>query len=242
MSINTQITQRRLIAEILEWADAHEMIYKSGYGDFLQLYSEDENLYPYFMCNISNGTETAFYFRYQIEVFVAMWVWDDRTNQLRSESDSELICRDFTNTIRISPRWQQFSRIDSVEMPKRKVIERGGDKVTGWGVTINLSVKKKASICDIEALLPTYDFDTQSVTTATVTGNDTLMVSLACGEAYEFEIRNESNVLVGTWNPLTKIWTVPSGGGSFTYDLYLNGVDTGQNVLVDGTDITINVK
>jgi hypothetical protein len=41
---------------------------------------------------------------------------------------------------------------------------------------------------------------------------------------------------------------VPSGGDytcvndSFTYDLYFDGVDTGQNVTVDGTNITINLS
>jgi hypothetical protein len=29
------------------------------------------------------------------------------------------------------------------------------------------------------------------------------------------------------------------GGGSFTYDFYIDGVDTGQDVVVDGTDIDI---
>jgi len=43
--------------------------------------------------------------------------------------------------------------------------------------------------------------------------------------------------------------TIPSGGtysyvsgGSFTYDLYLDGVDTTQDIVVDGTDITININ
>lgn len=34
---------------------------------------------------------------------------------------------------------------------------------------------------------------------------------------------------------------VTGGGGSFIYDLYFDGVDTTQNVTVDGTDITINL-
>jgi hypothetical protein len=236
MAINSNITQRRLVAEIKEWADDHMMIHKFGYGDFLQLYQEEENLYPYFMVNISNGADLPFYFKYTLDVFVAMWVFDDRENQLRSESDSELILRDFTNTIRISNRWQQFARIDSSELPKRKVIEMGGDKVTGWGVTINLSIKKKASICDLENLLPEYDFETQTVSATTITGNDTLMVSLGCGEDYEFEIKDTDGTLVGTWNPLTKLWTVPAaGGGSTTAEIensnvtYTASFDTSAN-------------
>jgi len=38
------------------------------------------------------------------------------------------------------------------------------------------------------------------------------------------------------------IYSYTSSGGAFTYALYQNGVDTGQNVLVDGTDITININ
>jgi hypothetical protein len=32
---------------------------------------------------------------------------------------------------------------------------------------------------------------------------------------------------------------VTGGGGSFTYDFYIDGIDTGQDVVVDGTDIDI---
>ena len=37
-------------------------------------------------------------------------------------------------------------------------------------------------------------------------------------------------------------YSYASGGGSFTYDLYFDGVDTTQDVLVDGTNITINLE
>lgn len=37
-------------------------------------------------------------------------------------------------------------------------------------------------------------------------------------------------------------YSYASGGGSFTYDLYFDGVDTTQDVTVDGTNITINLE
>lgn len=35
-------------------------------------------------------------------------------------------------------------------------------------------------------------------------------------------------------------YSYTSGGGSFTYDLYFNGADTGTDIVIDGTDITLN--
>jgi len=37
-------------------------------------------------------------------------------------------------------------------------------------------------------------------------------------------------------------YSYTSGSSSFTYDLYFDGVDTTQDVLVDGTNITINLE
>jgi len=241
MAISTRTTLRRLIQEVKTWADAHNMIHKFGYGDFLDLYQESEREYFYFMVNCTNSTEDQWYIKYQIEIFVADWVFDERINQLRAESDTDEVIRDFTNTVRISPRWQSFCKING-DVPKRKVIERGEDKVTGWGATINLWVKRKSGFCDLQALMPEYDFESQSTSgcEATVTGNDTLMAELTCGETLTFAIKDTDGNIVGTYNSSTKEWIVPaSGGGSFTYDFYIDGVDTGQDVTVDGTDIDI---
>lgn len=37
------------------------------------------------------------------------------------------------------------------------------------------------------------------------------------------------------------VYLTSSGGGSYTYDIYFDGVDTGTDVTVDGTNITINL-
>lgn len=51
----------------------------------------------------------------------------------------------------------------------------------------------------------------------------------------------EDGILVDTVASGGSYSYTSGGGGSFTYDLYLDGVDTGQNITVDGTDITINI-
>lgn len=50
----------------------------------------------------------------------------------------------------------------------------------------------------------------------------------------------DGNTPVMTYNSSLKKITVPaSGGGSFTYSFYVDGVDTGSDIVVDGTDIDI---
>lgn len=54
-------------------------------------------------------------------------------------------------------------------------------------------------------------------------------------------VGNPQAGVIQTDTPTSLIIEVPAAGGTFTYDLFFNGVDTGQDVLVDGTDITINL-
>ena len=243
MAINSSVTLRRLIQELKEWAEAHGMIAKFGYGDILELYVRDERVYPYFMVNCNNLTSDQWYLKYQLEVFVGFWIWDDKSNQERAESDSNDIVQDLLNTIRISPRWQSFSKLGS-EFSGLKIVERTGDKVTGWGGTINLWVKKKSGICDLALLMPEYDFDTQStiVQGTPFKINNTEVDEVICGDAFNLSLKDPDGVEVDfTYNAETKTATVEGGGGgSQIYDVYVNGVATGQTITFDGTPVTIN--
>ena len=51
MATNSKVTLRRLIYELSDWSDNHDMIDRFGYGDFLELYADSKNSYPYFMVN-----------------------------------------------------------------------------------------------------------------------------------------------------------------------------------------------
>ena len=69
--------------------------------------------------------------------------------------------RDLENTLRNSPRWQSFARLDT-EWSGRHLDQFGGDKTYGWLTTCVIKIKKRSGICKIESLLPEYDFESQS--------------------------------------------------------------------------------
>jgi len=67
--------------------------------------------------------------------------------------------------------------------------------------------------------------------------------NITSGTDFDLTVEDESgNDPVVSYDITTKkLIVLNGGGGSFTYDLLLNGVDTGQDILIDGTDITINL-
>lgn len=243
MAINSSVTLRRLIQELSEWANGHEMIAKFGYGDILDLYQREERLYPYFMVNCNNQSSDQWYVKYQLEVFVGFWIWDDKSNQDRAESDSNDIIQDLLNTIRISPRWQSFSRLGG-EFSGLKIVERTGDKVTGWGGTINLWVKKKSGICDLALLMPEYDFDTQSTVEPGTPFkiNGTEVDTVICGETFPLLIKDPDGVEVDyAYNAGTKTATVQGGSAAPVYNVVVDG-DPSGTLTFDGQDKTIIIQ
>lgn len=91
------------------------------------------------------------------------------------------------------------------------------DKLTGCYIDVSFRQPFDYNECSIPMGTPT------SVTT--------------CLPVYIYE----DGILVDTVASGGSYSYTSGGGGSFTYDLYLDGVDTGQNITVDGTDITINI-
>lgn len=242
MAINNTTTLRRTVQQYKEWADAHPMVNQFGYGDFLELYSESEAVYPYIMVNCTNYSEDTWYIKLQIEVFVAMWVFDERNNQLPSESTSLEILRHLNNTVRYSDRWQQFSKLNS-ENTGFKVIERGADKITGWGTTHNLWIKRKSGICDLLTLMPEYDFETQATSgcsPVTLFINDVEEESIPAGTQFNLTVVDTNGDEQGTYNETTNTITVPAagGGGAQTYNIIVDGVNIGT-LLMDGTNHNI---
>lgn len=83
------------------------------------------------------------------------------------------------------------------------------DELTGGYFDVAFKVKQMFNRC----IVPMGTITPPSIIYSDVTGNSTLMVSLIEGEDYVFQIKNESGVLVGSWNATTKTWTVPDAGG-----------------------------
>jgi len=129
---------------------------------------------------------------------------------------------DLEETISYSNRWQDFSKIQG-QINCQPTIQKGQDKAFGWIASFTLKVKKRHGICDLQALLPEYDFET-----GTITGVRCEPVSI-----YENDVFVENVPSGGTYSYTT---------ATYDYDLFFDGVDTGENVTVDGTDITINLR
>ena len=164
MAINSNTTQRRLVSEIKEWAESHQMINRFGYGDFLELYSNSENSFPYFTLNIKDATSSQWYFNFTLDLCVLGWLYDNKEGQLDSESELIEILRDFQNTVKESPRWNSFSRLQG-DMTLQKVLEKGGDKALAWCGRITIQIKKTSGFCSLSAIMPEYDFESGTVIT-----------------------------------------------------------------------------
>jgi len=213
MATNTKVTLKRLIAEFKDWSDNHQMIKRFGYGDFLELMKDSENDYPYFMMNCSNAGSSKWYIKFTLEICVMDWVYDNRGNQNNIESDTLEIVRDLQNTIEESPRWNDFSKLVG-DIAHRKFIERGDDKTAGWCGTMVLWVRKTSGFCNLEAIMPLYDFESQSIAIppcdpAEVTVNTIPFTTIASGATGDIPVKDTGDNFVGFKDGT--IWRVPEG-------------------------------
>jgi len=158
-NINADVTLRRLIKELEIWANDHQMVNDFGYGQYLEVFRESGRDYAALIVNVPNANSDQWYYNLNLEIICLDYVKDEKGNKDRVNSDTLDIIRDLENTIRWSPRWQSFSRIDAT-FNYQKVDEFGADKAFGWIATVILKIKKRSGFCNIENLLPTYDFIT----------------------------------------------------------------------------------
>lgn len=247
--MNPDVTLRRVLYELKIWADAHGMIEDfMGYGQFLQVASEDERNYMAMVVNVTSAPSETWYINYNLEVMVLEYVNDEQDNRKRAMSDTREVINDLEETIKYSNRWQAFSRIDGT-ISCTPAVEIGADKAFGWIASFELKVKKRHGICKIQALMPEYDFETGNIVgptcdPVTLVGNTTTMATPASGSTYTFAIKDTNGLTVGTWNALTLTWEVPPAGGDSVTSSY-NGtslVDTpaGENKAIVGrnSDLT----
>lgn len=245
MAIDTKVTLKRLIAEFSEWATAHPMVNDFGYGQYLETYRSSDNKYLALIVNSPTLTSEDFFVNYQWEVICLDYVLDEKENMQRVLSDTQDVLRDLENTVRYSRRWKEFSRADG-QWSYRRVDEFGADKCFGWIATFTLKIKKKHGICDITSLMPTYDFETASVVypvcdPVSFAINGTNEDSFASGSEFDLTlVDNDGNTPDYSYSVPSKKLIVITPAGSFTYDLHNNGVDSGTDVLIDGSNITIN--
>lgn len=198
MSINAQTTLRRLVWELEQWANAHDMIEQFGYGKYLEVYaSQTNNTYPAFIVNCPSFTMDEWYFNFTIEVITLDWVFDNRENHDRATSNTAELVRDLYNTIKVSKRWQAFARLDT-DWNGRHIDEFGGDKAFGWSSTFIIKIKKRSGICQLETLMPEYDFENQGTIIPTcdpvdLTFNGNAITSTPSGGTKTIIVQNDAS-------------------------------------------------
>jgi len=205
MAIDTSVTLARLIAEFKQWADANPMVNDFGYGQYLETFRSSENKYCALIINAPSSTSEPFYINFSIEVICLDYVLDEKQNRDRVNSDTMEVLRQLENTIGYSVRWKEFSKLDG-GFTSRKVDEFGADKCFGWVATFTLKIKRKHGICDLKAMMPTYDFQTGNIVypscdPATVNINEDLFANVPSGENLNINIEYQTS----TNNPIASI-------------------------------------
>ncbi len=241
------MTYNQIIERNREFSDAHRDLNNFGVGgDFDMVLGDQENPYRYnlmWMEDLPSPIETGLEsFNFRVYFLGQVTELEHREGDLISTNRNEVISNMRSVAIDFLSYWKQLRSDNNVRFSILTAINVSEDITPDKLYGVNIDVSFKVLQAFNKCIIPMSGIPTPESQDVSIYGNDTLMVTVACGNNYEFEIRNESGDLVGTWNAITKIWTVPGGGGSFTYDLYLDGVDTGQNILVDGTNITININ
>jgi hypothetical protein len=150
----TNITLNRLREEMENLSLANEFVSSFHYGAFLDILKSQKVDYCSVMMNVNNASIDRDYLNITIEIAVADKVDKDNENRNDVESDTLQILSDIFSVVSYSNRWNDFSKLTG-STPARKFISRFEDDVTGWGQTINLSLKRKNGICD----LPIVDYD-----------------------------------------------------------------------------------
>jgi hypothetical protein len=178
------------------------MVNDFGYGKYLEVFRSSGRSYAALIVNSPTATSSKWYINYSMEIICLDYVKDEKGNQDRVNSDTIAIIRDLENTIRYSNRWQAFSRVDA-DFSYQKVDEFGADKAFGWIATFTLKIKKRHGICEIESLMPEYDFETQSQISpvcedATVNVNSSLFDTIASGGTLNVPVVNTADADAGT--------------------------------------------
>lgn len=230
MALQVDVTLRRLVWELNQWASDHKQVNDFGYGKYLEVFRSDADgrNYPALIVNAPNATSDKWYINFSLEIICLEYVLDEKDNKDRANSDTNQIIRDLENTMRYSNRWQKFCRIDA-NFNYQKIDEFGADKCFGWLATIEVKIKRRHGICNIKAIMPEYDFETGLTVIPTcdpvvVTINDATWETYQSGTTNDIPVKDTNGAEVGS--KVGSEWIVPAAGGDPVTSNF-NGVATG---------------
>jgi hypothetical protein len=158
------------------------------------------------------------------------------------------VLRQLENTIGYSVRWKEFSKLDG-GFTSRKVDEFGADKCFGWVATFTLKIKRKHGICDLKAMMPTYDFQTGNIVypscdPATVNVNENLFATVESGSdlniTVEYETSLDNPIASIDGDTIIIIDPIPLTCADATYNL-LNSLDQNKGTGTIASGATGNI-
>lgn len=246
------MTYNQIIERNQEFSDAHRDLNNFGVGgDFDMVLGDQENPYRYnlmWMEDLPSPIETGLEsFNFRVYFLGQVTELEHREGDLISTNRNEVISNMRSVAIDFLSYWKQLRSDNNVRFSILTTINVSEDITPDKLYGVNIDVSFKVLQAFNKCIIPMSGIPTPESQDVSIYGNDTLMVTVACGNNYEFEIRNESGDLVGTWNAITKIWTVPDGGGSASIDIAVNGtpfytgVSTNQDLPVKDSTGANNV-
>lgn len=246
------MTYNQIIERNQEFSDAHRDLKNFGVGgDFDMVLGDQENPYRYplmWMEDLPSPIETGLEsFNFRVYFLGLVTELEHREGDLISTNRNEVISNMRSVAIDFLSYWKQLRSDNNVRFSILTTINVSEDITPDKLYGVNIDVSFKVLQTFNKCIIPMSGIPTPESQDVSIYGNDTLMVTVACGNNYEFEIRNESGDLVGTWNAITKIWTVPDGGGSASIDIAVNGtpfytgVSTNQDLPVKDSTGSNNV-
>jgi len=243
------LTYNQIIALNKQFADAHKQLKNFGNGaDFDMVLHSQENPYRYpilWMEDLPSSFETG------LESFTFRVVFVTQLEQLRNREDDpiEVNANDVKSDMKLIgvdylSYWKQVQstlypselRFD-INTTWNWLEDATSDRLYGGYLEVSFKIAQKYNKC----IIPMNGITPPAAEVATIYINGDLFTTVSCNGSADIPVKDTDGTVVGS--KVGTEWIVPAAGaaGSFTYDILLNTVDTGQDLTVDGTDITINL-
>jgi hypothetical protein len=233
-----ELTYNQIIKVLSDFASAHYQINEFGNGDLWEVVEHNQEKdfnYPLLWVQDQPNSTTTGEIEMTFRCFFINLVQKDESNENEVKSDMHQCCLDLLSYWKKQTDYRLVS-VD-VNTTLTSFTERFNDELTGWWIDIKLTQQYNYNKCAIpmDGLTPIPS----NCLPATITINGQSFTTAASGTIEDIIVKDTGGTSVGS--KVGSEWIVPAAGGSFTYDIILNGVDTTQDVVVDGTDITLNL-
>ncbi len=227
-----------------EFADNHYVLQNFGNGERWQVVDHNQDAtfkYPLMWMEdlISPVQDKEFIYSFRIWFVTRVEAPSDRDGNpiyfeyAKGKSDMIQCAQD------LIAYWVQDNNYPSMDIDRSVSIETfidtTDDKLTGCYADIRFRETFNYDSC----IIPVEGASTPPSTDVVLTINDSAFATYTQGTTNNITVKDTNGAEVGS--KVGSEWIVPAASSSFTYDLLINSVDTGTDLTVDGSNITINL-